>query len=95
MKEEKEKFAIIGDYLYIYVDGMYNRVANYSTDRDKEDKIYLVDLLNEQLKENQKLEHNWNELKKYVEDRIDTWDTAEIMLSKMQSLEEVGELNDN
>lgn len=36
-----------------------------------------------------KLEHNWNELKKYVEDRIDTWDTAEIMLSKMQELEGV------
>ena len=60
----EEKFAIIDDYLYIYVDGMYNRVANYSADRDKEDKFYLVDLLNEQVKENKYLEHNWNELKK-------------------------------
>ena len=87
----EEKFAIIDDYLYIYVDGMYNRVANYSTDRDKEDKFYLVDLLNEQVKENKHLENNWNDLKKWLEEeksRFGSYRYDEV-LNKMQELEEV------
>lgn len=31
--------------------------------------------------------NNWNELKKWLEDRTETWDTAKIMLNKMQELE--------
>lgn len=90
----EEKFAIIDDYLYIYVDGMYNRVANYSTDRDKEDKFYLVDLLNEQVKENEHLEHNWNELKSWLKKTLEyEQPSINTILDKIKELEE-GENND-
>lgn len=59
--------------------------SNIKTSRN-EDSVYAIKYASQQMLID-KLEHNWNELKKWLEERKETWDTAEIMLDKMQELE--------